>query len=291
MADDDTVALAALRGGWQHVPSRLDPVPLGGTAATTWVATVAGACHLVTRVPLGKRLRLEAGLTAVRHLVERGLPAGEPVRTLSGALVAEHDGAAYAMVRCPPGRPLVPRDPIDQQWWGDALARLHAGMDGFAHAGLAPWHRVRGDAPHLDAEPWLRPAVATACAALTRLTVTDRLSYGVLHGRPRAAAFRLDPATGRTAVICWGPAATGPLVADLAAAVIHAHDEPTAELVEGYAAAGAVSRDEIDAALPVLLRFHWATRADAAARRLAAVPTDEAARATLKAARGPLTTA
>ncbi|GIF71846.1 phosphotransferase enzyme family protein [Asanoa siamensis] len=285
---DDAVALAALRGGWQHVPDRLDPVALGGTAATTWVARIAEACHLVTRVPLGKRMRLEAGLTAACHLAGRGVAAGEPVRALSGAFVSEHDGAAYALVRCPPGRPLAAGDPIDQQWWGDALARLHAGMDGFAHAGLAPWHRVRPEAPHLDVEPWVRAAVSAAYAALTRLCVTDRLTYGVLHGRPWAAAFRLDPATGRTGVVSWGPAAHGPLVADLAAAVTHAGDLGTEELVDGYAATGTVHRDEIDAALPVLLRFHWATRADAAARRLAADPRDDGSRATLAATRPAL---
>ncbi|MEV0715609.1 phosphotransferase [Asanoa sp. NPDC050611] len=282
---DDAVALAALRGGWQHAPARLDPVSLGDTTATTWLATIAGAGHLVTRVPLGERLRLEAGLAAACYLIERGVAAGEPVRALSGALVAEHDGAAYALVRCPPGRPLAPDDPIDQQWWGDALARLHAGLDGFAHSGLAPWHRVRPEAAHLDVEPWVREAVGSAYAAQTRLRVTDRLTYGVLHGRPRAAAFRLDPATGRTAVVWWGPAATGPLVADLAAAVVQAGDIGTDELVDGYAAAGTVHRDEIDAALPVLLRFDWAVRADDAARRLSASPGDDTARALLSAAR------
>ncbi|GIF68139.1 hypothetical protein Ais01nite_61740 [Asanoa ishikariensis] len=287
MADDEA-ALSALRGGWQHVPCRLDPVSLGGTAATAWVASIAGTCHLVTRVALGKRLRLEAGLTAACHLAERGVAAGEPVRALSGALVAEHDGWAYALVRCPPGRPLSAGDPLDQQWWGDALGRLHSGMDGFAHAGLAPWHRVRPDAPHLDVRPWLRAAVGAAYAALTRLTVTDRLTYGVLHGQPRATAFRLDPSTGRTAVVCWGPAATGPLVADLASAVTHADGAGTEDLVDGYAAAGAVHRDEIESALPVLLRFHWATRADAAARRLVSTPDDDAARATLSAAHAAL---
>ncbi|GAA1856094.1 hypothetical protein GCM10009687_23850 [Asanoa iriomotensis] len=281
---DDAVALAALRGGWQHVPRQLDPVRLGSTEVTTWASSIAGAGHLVIRVPVRRRQRLEAGVAAAGHLAERGVPVGEPVRGLSGALVAEHDGFAYALVRCPPGRPLAAGDPIDQQWWGDALGRLHAGMDGFAHPGLGPWHRVRPDAAHLDVEPWLRGAVGSAYAALTRLTVTDRLTYGVLHGRPRAAAFHLDPATGRTGVVCWGCAATGPLVADLAAAVNLAGDAGTDELVEGYAATGTVHRGPYDAALPVLLRFHWAARADAAARRLTASPTDDEAWTTLTAA-------
>jgi len=295
---DEAAALTALLRAWERAPAALDPVPVeGATTWTTWAADIDGDCHLVTRAPLAGRLRLEAGLAAALHLAARGTPAGTPVRALSGALVAEHDGAAYALLRCLPGRPLDPGDPLDQQWWGDTLARLHRATADFDHAGVARWHRVRPDAPHLDAAPWLRPAVAAAVAALTRLTVTDRLTYGVLHGRPVAAAFRLDPATGRTGVLGWGRAATGPLVADLAAAVAHAgpatavaHAGPAADLVEGYAAAGTVPRDEIDVALPLLLRFHWAVRADAAARRLATSPGDAPALATLTAARAALVT-
>ena len=287
---DEAAALTALLRAWERAPARLDPVPVeGATTWTTWVADIDGDCHLVTRAPLAGRLRLEAGLAAALHLAARGTPAGTPVRAISGALVAEHGGAAYALLRCLPGRPLDAGDPLDQQWWGDTLARLHRATADFDHPGVARWHRVRPDAPHLDAAPWLRPAVAAAVAALTRLTVTDRLTYGVLHGRPVAAVFRLDPATGRTGVLGWGRAATGPLVADLAAAVAHAG--PGADLVEGYAADGAVSRDEIDVALPVLLRFHWAVRAGAAARRLATSPGDTPALATLAAARAALVTA
>jgi hypothetical protein len=42
-----------------------------------------------------------------------------------------------------------------------------------------------------------------------------------------------------------------------------------AELLDGYLAAGPVRQDELDAALPVLLRFRWAVQADWSARRLA----------------------
>jgi homoserine kinase type II len=130
---------------------------------------------------------------------------------------------------------------------------------------------VRPDAAHLELEPWLRPAVAGAVRALTKLAVTDQLTYGVLHGDPAASAFRIDIETGRTGLIGWGPAANGPLVYDLAAAVIDAGGLDAAEeLLDGYASVAPLTRDEIDAALPVLLRFRWAAQADGCARRLAA---------------------
>jgi homoserine kinase type II len=42
------------------------------------------------------------------------------------------------------------------------------------------------------------------------------------------------------------------------------------ELLEAYAAAGPVSMAELDAALPVLLRFRWAVQADYFASRVIA---------------------
>ncbi|HEU4348986.1 MAG TPA: serine kinase, partial [Actinoplanes sp.] len=83
-----------------------------------------------------------------------------------------------------------------------------------------------------------------------------------------------------------GASGTGPLIYDVAAAVAYAGGmDASAELLDGYLAAGPVQRDEMDAALPVLLRFRWAVQADWSARRLASVPGAEAA---LRAARAAL---
>ena len=80
----------------------------------------------------------------------------------------------------------------------------------------------------------------------------------------------VDGRTGRTGLIDWGPCGTGPLVYDLAAAVAYAGGPGSAgDLIDAYVATGVVGRDEVDAALPVLLRFRWAVQADWYARRLA----------------------
>ena len=123
------------------------------------------------------------------------------------------------------------------------------------------------DAPHLGREPWLRPAVAGALTATTRLTVTHRLTYGVLQGDPAPGNFVVDPATGKAGLLDCGASGTGPLVYDVAAAIIYAGGMGrAAELIDGYLAAGPVGIDELEAALPVLLRLGWAVRAFQAAR-------------------------
>jgi homoserine kinase type II len=168
-----------------------------------------------------------------------------------------------------PGRELDRHDPVDQQFWGDTLGAAHRALAGFDDPHLGRFHGVRPDAPHLAVEPWVRPAVVEALAAAARLTVTDQLTYGVLHGDPAPGAFRLDAATGRLGLIDWGSAATGPLAYDAASAAMYAGGLSSAgELLDGYLAAGAVSRDELDAALPTMLRLRYAVQADHFAHRL-----------------------
>ncbi|GAA4976660.1 hypothetical protein GCM10025331_84610 [Actinoplanes utahensis] len=229
-----------------------------------WEFTTGGEPHLLLLAETASRQPLEAGLAAALHLRGTRIAAGEPVRTLGGALtVATPDGAA-AVLRRIPGRRLSGRDPIDQQWWGERLGVVHQALRDFRHPGLRPWRLPAPATAHPAAAPWLRAAVV----ATTRLTVTDQLTYGVLHGDPEPGAFVLDPATGRTGLLHCGASGTGPLVYDVAAAVAYAGGpERCAELLDGYRATGPVGADELDAALPVLLRLRWAMLADSAARR------------------------
>jgi Ser/Thr protein kinase RdoA (MazF antagonist) len=265
--------LAALRTGWHRTPQALN-AQSGGAVSRTWSVVVGDEQLIAKLVPLGERPQFEAGLAAAEHLRTCGVDAGAPVRTADGAATVLVDDGVLALLRRVPGRPLEADDPLDQQWWGDLLGTVHRALDGFSHPGLVRWHWVRPDAPHLDLEPWLRPAVTDAVAALTKLTVTDQLTYGVLHGEPFATAFRMDVGSGRTGLIGWGSAATGPLMYDVAAAVIDAGGPVAAvELLDGYAAAGPVPRDEVQAALPVLLRFRHAVQADRYARRIVASRT------------------
>jgi len=253
--------------------SRLD----GGLMSNAWDVSVGDDRYLARLVDNGVRQPVEAGLAAAEHLLGWGIAVGAPVRTLGGGLTATTPGGALAVLRRVPGRPLAGGDPLDQQWWGDRLGAVHRALQHFHHPGLRPWNLVDPDAPHLAVEPWLRPAVADAVTATTRLTVTDRLTYGVLHGDPSPGGFVMDAETGRTGLLDCGASGTGPLLYDVAAAVAYAGGmAAAAELLDGYLAAGPVHQDELDAALPVLLRFRWAVQADWSARRLADCPAPPA---------------
>ncbi|MFI5491985.1 phosphotransferase enzyme family protein [Actinoplanes sp. NPDC051859] len=267
MPDHDLLR-STLREQWHLVPAEIAPLP-GGLLSHGWDVTAGGERFIARLAEPAARQPVEAGLAAAEHLRTTGIEAGEPIRTLAGGLTADTPYGAMAVLRRAPGRTLDGRDPIDQQFWGDRLGAVHRTLQSFHHPGLRGWNLLDTDAPHLGVEPWLRDAVHGAVTAMTRLTVTDRLTYGVLHGDPAAEIFLVDPATGRAGLLDCGASGTGPLLYDVAAAVVYAGGPDTAaELLDGYLAAGPVDAGELHAALPVLLRFRWAVQADWAARRL-----------------------
>lgn len=269
--DDDNLR-ATLLAYWHLVATEVTRLP-GGVRSRAWEVTVSDERYVARLTTCPARGAIEAGLMAAEYLRVRGVAAGEPVRTLGGALTAESPGGTLAVLRRVAGRTLSGADPIDQQWWGDRLGAVHRALQGFAHPGLRKWNALNPAASHLSIEPWLRNAVIGAVTAATRLTVTDRLTYGVLHGDPAPEDFVIDVATGRAGVLDCGSSSTGPLVLDVAAAVVYAGGpEASAELLDGYLSAGLVRRDELDAALPVLLRFRWAEQADWSARQLTTCP-------------------
>ncbi|GIE84838.1 phosphotransferase enzyme family protein [Actinoplanes regularis] len=264
---EDEIVRTVLRDQWHLSPSEIVELPTA-RLSRGWEVTAGSERYVARLVESTARLPAEAGLAAAEHLRGVRIEAGEPVRTLAGALTVETPHGVLAVLRRPPGRHLDGADPVDQQWWGERLGAVHRALDGFRHPGLRPWQPIDPEAAHLDAEPWLRAAVTAAVTAATRLTVTDRLTYGVLHGDPAPETFVLDTATGRAGLLHCGACGTGPLVYDVAAAVLYAGGpERAAELLDGYRAAGPVAADELEVALPVLLRLRWAVLAERSARR------------------------
>jgi Ser/Thr protein kinase RdoA (MazF antagonist) len=238
--------------------------------SSAWlVVTSAGERLVVKAVPAANRDPFEAGLAAAAELDAAGIPAGAPARATDGELVRELGDEAVAVLRFVPGRPLAGRDRVDQRRWGGTLGATHRALSGFSHPGLTRFHWVRPQAAHLSVEPWVRPAVAAAVSAVDRLCATGVLTQGVLHGDPYPGSFHLDVRTGTIGVIDWGAAISGPLMYDVASAVMYAGGPAhAADLLDAYLAAGPVGRDELAAALPTMLRFRWAVQADYFAHRL-----------------------
>jgi Ser/Thr protein kinase RdoA (MazF antagonist) len=255
-----------LRDRWHLLPDRVTSLSTG-MLSRNWEVT-AGADRYVARlVDANGRQPLEAGRAAADHLRASGIDTGRPVRTLGGGLTADTAVGVLAVLHRVPGRPLAGQDRTDQRLWGNRLGTVHRILQGFSPPERRPWSPLDPGAGHLGAEPWLRAAVADAVAAMTRLTVTDRLTYGIVHGDPAPQDFTLDPATGRAGLLDCGAGGTGPLIHDVAAAVIYAGGpDRAAPLLDGYLDAGPIGPDELAAALPVALRFRWAVQADRWAR-------------------------
>ena len=269
MSYEDLIG-SVLRSQWHLAPTEIAPLPTG-VLSRAWAVTARGQDFVVRLVDDAGRQSLEAGLAAAVHLHGCGVVIGMPVRCLAGGLTTATPVGTLSVLCRVPGRPLAAADPVDQQWWGDRLGSAHRGLADFDHPGLRRWNALQPEAGHLGVEPWLRPAIIDAVTAMTRLTVTDRLTYGVLHGDPAAEAFVVDPAGGRAGLLDWSACCAGPVIYDVAAAVIYAGGPDAAvELLDGYLAAGPVDREEMEAALPVMLRFRWAVQADWFARRLSA---------------------
>jgi len=259
-----------LRTSWHLGVSACTPLP-GGMNSAAWLVELAepGRRCVAKAVPAATRRQFEAGLAVAERLATCGTASGAPIRTADGALSMNADDAAVALLEYVPGRSLVAEDPLDQQWWGNALGAAHRCLVGFDHPGLGRFHLMRSDTPHLGVEDWVRPAVADAVAAMAKLSVTDQLTYGPTHGDPNTDCFRLDVDTGGVGIIDWGAAGSGPLVYDIASAVMYAGGpDRAADLVDAYVAAAPVSRDEVEAALPTLLRFRGAVQADYFAYRI-----------------------
>ena len=258
-----------LRTSWHANAVSCTPLE-GGMNSLAWLIEFEGSGRCVAKaVTAAERRPFEAGLAAAEHLSVGGIAAGRPIRAADGALSVRTDHSTVALLEFVPGRPLVRDDPLDQHWWGDALGAAHRALAGFSHTGLSRFHLLRTDGPHLAVEDWVRPAVADAMAAMARLTVTDQLTYGTSHGDPSPDAFRFDLDTGRTGIIDWGSAGSGPLMYDIASAVMYAGGPSAAgDLIEAYLSAGPVGGDELEAALPTMLRFRYAVQAFYFAHRI-----------------------
>ncbi|MEV4349895.1 phosphotransferase [Actinoplanes sp. NPDC049596] len=263
---DHELLESTLREQWHLLPGEMTALP-DVLMSHGWEVTAGSERYVVRLSEACSRQPVEAGLAAAEHLRGHGIAAGEPVRTLAGGLTAQTADGALSVLRRVPGRHLDGGDPIDQQFWGDRLGVVHRALQGFHHPGLRPWQLLDPEAAHLAVDPGLRDAITEAVTAATRLTVTDRLTYGVLHGDPAPGVFVVDPGTGRAGLLDCGAGGLGPLVYDVAAAVAYAGGPDHAtDLIDGYVAAGPVGADELHAVLPVLLRLRWAVLADRAAR-------------------------
>ncbi|MFB9696245.1 phosphotransferase [Amorphoplanes digitatis] len=241
----------------------------GGMNSATWFVGVGDRRWVAKAVVSGSRRSFAGGLAVASVLEDSGIPAGAPVVTRHGDMVGDVDGVPVALLRWVPGEGLSGARPGDQRLIGVTLARVHRALLDVSVPDAERFHWVDPRGEHLGIRPWIRGAVAGAVAAYDELDPRT-LSWGLLHTDPAPEAFRLDRARGACGLIDWSTALCGPLLYDLASAVMYVGGPGHAgSLIEAYLDQGVVSGGEVERGLPVMLRFRWAVQADYFARRIA----------------------
>jgi Ser/Thr protein kinase RdoA (MazF antagonist) len=245
----------------------------GGMGSQTWIVSQGERRWVAKSVAPHLADSLAHGLEVARMLDAAGIRSGAPAPTRSGSIAVDTpSGDRVALLTWVPGSPLTGADEAEQRLIGDTLARVHRVLRNRQVPGAQRFHWVDPAAAHLELRPWLRPAVTAAVDALTALqNRPPPWTQGLLHADPAPEAFRLDLASGQCGIIDWSSAHDGPLLYDLASAVMYLGGPARAAAMTGaYQAAGLLTEREIADGLPVLLRFRWAVQADYFARRITA---------------------
>lgn len=244
-----------------------DVKPLGGGInSETWLVEHQGATYVAKRVLPTAVGYLIAGCEIAAALADAGFVTGPPVPTSDGRLVlADH---ALALLEYVPGRELEGETEQEQRWIASTLAGVH--LAGSPTSGpssatfMTDW--LAPGLPGVGAHPWLGQVVEAVRAETDPLAVT----WSVLHTDPSPEAFVHDDSTGVTGLIDWAGAQRGPVLYDVASAVMYlGGTERAAAFLSTYRALGPLATQETQQ-LDAFRRFREAIQGAYFARRLAA---------------------
>jgi Ser/Thr protein kinase RdoA (MazF antagonist) len=240
----------------------------GGMGSATWLVDRGAERWVAKAVAAEAGSQFTGGLETACWLESAGIPAGAPRRSADGQLAIRVGNHSLALLSWVPGHPLTGENTAERALIGATLARVHRVLAGRSTAGAQRFHWVDPAADHLSLRPWLRPVITAALDALDAAQ-PDHMSQGALHADPAPEAFRLDPATGQCGVIDWSYFVRGPLLYDLASAVMYVGGPGRAgDLIGAYLREGVMSQAQVNNGLAVMLRFRWAVQADYFAWRI-----------------------
>ena len=239
----------------------------GGMGSSTWFVDRDNVRWVAKAVSPEAGRQFAGGLRLAQRLEQAGIPAGAPVPARTGALAVRVGNDWLALLTWVPGEPLTGQDDAQQMLMGRTLAQVHAALAGYRMSSADRFHWVNPAADHLSLRPWLRPAVSAAVQALEGAALDMR--WGLLHADPAPQAFLFDAGSGRCGVIDWSYAIRGPLLYDLASAVMYVGGpEHGCALIKAYLQSGLIDRREVDRGLALMLRFRWAVQANYFAWRI-----------------------
>ena len=217
----------------------------GGMNSETWHVEHEGASFVAKLVPPAGVEGLAAGCEVAARLADAGFVTGRPVPSRDGRpVVPAPDGSGLALLEHVSGRELEGESQDEQVWMAEVLAGVHAATDPapgpatatFAADWLAP------DGPGVEAHGWLVAAIAGVRAETDPLALT----WATLHADPAPEAFVHDDATGVTGLIDWAGSARGPVLYDVASAVMYlGGTEHATAFLDTYRARGPLLDDEM----------------------------------------------
>ena len=258
----------ALEREWGLPDVRLT-VHNGGMNSHTWWVDRGERRWVAKAVPATQRDGFVAGLRVAASLDAAGVASGAPVATRGGELAADVGGRLVALLEFVPGVGLSAATQEHRRLIGTTLGRVHTALAGVTDVGATGFDWMDPTAEYLDLRDWIRPAVSDALAAFRRLDPTS-LTTGLLHLDPAPEAFRYDPVTREVGLIDWATAQVGPLMYDLASAVMYVGGPARAVgLITAYLEAGPLDHAEVERATATMLRYRWAVQAYYFAHRIA----------------------
>lgn len=237
----------------------------GGMNSETWLVEHEGSTYVAKAVSPATAADLVAGGEVATVLAEAGFVTGHPVPTLDGRMLLTEP--ALALLQHVPGRELDGETDEEQEWIASTLAGVHSAAHPtlrrstttFALDWLSP------QMPGVEAHPWLMAAIEAVRVETDPLTVT----WSVLHTDPAPEAFIHDHRSGVTGLIDWTGARRGPVLYDVASAVMYlGGTEHASAFLSAYLSQGPLPADEMQH-LDAFRRFREAVQGAYFARRLA----------------------
>ena len=255
----------ALAQHWGLVDARVSPLG-GGMNSETWLVEHQGSTYVAKVVVDDAVTALESGAEAAAALADAGFVTGRPVPTRLGSLVPAELG--LALLEHVPGRELDGGTDEEQRWIAGTLAGVHTagnpsqgpGVDTFARDWLSP------ELPGVAKHQWLIDAIEAVREETGPLSTT----WSTLHTDPVPAAFIHDDRSGVTGLVDWAGARRGPVLYDVASAVMYlGGPQDASTFLTTYAARGPLGDVEM-AHLDAFRRLREAVQGVYFAGRIAA---------------------
>jgi Ser/Thr protein kinase RdoA (MazF antagonist) len=241
----------------------------GGMNSQTWFVTDGSGRWVAKAVPRAAHRRFVGGLAVAVHAASSGIPVGRPRPTLAGRPFTFIDGVPLALLGFVEGQGIDGRSAAEQRTMGRTLARVHLALIGAEVPEVDRFHWLDLSAPHLGIRPWVRPAVEGALAAWEGIPPRS-LTWSLLHTDPAPEAFRWDTNAGVCGLIDWDTGMFGPLMYDVASAVMYlGGPQQAGPFVSAYLGEGVIDSSELERSMAAMSRLRWAVQADYFARRIA----------------------